>query len=157
MKCAVHPEVDATGFCRNCGKPLCPHARATCAARSIASLAWPIWSLCRQRRAAARTRAPNPGAALALGFIPGLGAVYNGEYVKALIHVFVFAGLIAAQTNDISAGYHAFLGIALGAFCLTCRSRLIMWRKRTNGSGSAARLCSPADPGGDHEPSAPLS
>ncbi|HEY4977669.1 MAG TPA: B-box zinc finger protein, partial [Candidatus Acidoferrum sp.] len=24
MKCAVHPEVDATGFCRNCGKPMCP-------------------------------------------------------------------------------------------------------------------------------------
>ena len=23
MKCAVHPEVDATGFCRNCGKALC--------------------------------------------------------------------------------------------------------------------------------------
>jgi hypothetical protein len=24
MKCAVHPEADATGFCRNCGKPMCP-------------------------------------------------------------------------------------------------------------------------------------
>ena len=23
MKCAVHPEVDATGYCRNCGKALC--------------------------------------------------------------------------------------------------------------------------------------
>ena len=23
MKCAVHPEVDATGYCRNCGKPVC--------------------------------------------------------------------------------------------------------------------------------------
>ena len=24
MKCAVHPEVDVSGFCRNCGKPMCP-------------------------------------------------------------------------------------------------------------------------------------
>ena len=24
MKCAVHSEVDATGYCRNCGKPMCP-------------------------------------------------------------------------------------------------------------------------------------
>ena len=24
MKCAVHTEVDATGYCRNCGKALCP-------------------------------------------------------------------------------------------------------------------------------------
>ena len=23
MKCAVHPEADATGFCRNCGKAMC--------------------------------------------------------------------------------------------------------------------------------------
>ena len=23
MKCAVHTEVDATGYCRNCGKPMC--------------------------------------------------------------------------------------------------------------------------------------
>jgi hypothetical protein len=23
MKCAVHTDVDATGFCRNCGKPMC--------------------------------------------------------------------------------------------------------------------------------------
>ena len=58
----------------------------------------------------------HPGVALALGFIPGLGAVYNGEYIKALIHVFVFGGLIAAQTSNVPGGYHAFLGIALGCF-----------------------------------------
>ena len=23
MKCAVHPEVDVSGYCRNCGKPMC--------------------------------------------------------------------------------------------------------------------------------------
>ena len=23
MKCATHVDVDASGFCRNCGKPLC--------------------------------------------------------------------------------------------------------------------------------------
>jgi len=117
MKCAVHPEVDATGFCRNCGKPLCPACTRDvrgalycepCLAGLVAPppMPPPVHT------------GPNPGAALALGFIPGLGAVYNGEYIKALIHVFIFAGLIAGQTNDISAGSHAFLGIALGIFCL---------------------------------------
>ena len=24
MNCAVHTDVEATGFCRNCGKALCP-------------------------------------------------------------------------------------------------------------------------------------
>jgi LiaI-LiaF-like transmembrane region len=116
MKCAVHTEVDATGFCRNCGKALCPACTRDvrgalycepCLANIVAPP--PV-------AAAPAATGPNPGVALALGFIPGLGAVYNGEYIKALIHVFVFAGLIAAQSSDVSAGYHAFLGIALGCF-----------------------------------------
>jgi hypothetical protein len=116
MKCAVHPEVDATGFCRNCGKALCPACTRDvrgalycepCLANIVAPP--PV-------TAPPAHTGPNPGVALALGFIPGLGAVYNGEYVKALIHVFVFAGLIAAQSGDVSGGYHAFLGIALACF-----------------------------------------
>ena len=44
-------------------------------------------------------RAANDGSgrarvAAALGIIPGLGAVYNGEFWKALIHILVFASLI---------------------------------------------------------------
>jgi len=117
MKCAVHTEVDATGFCRNCGKPLCPECQhdvrgalycEDCLARSVGGQAT---ALPGQRGSA------NPGAALALGFIPGLGAVYNGEYLKALIHVIIFGGLIAAQTHHgMPDGYHVFLAIALGAF-----------------------------------------
>jgi LiaI-LiaF-like transmembrane region len=118
MKCAVHTEVDATGFCRNCGKALCPSCTrdvrgALYCEPCLANMVAPPPAAVPSAQAG-----PNPGAALALGFIPGLGAVYNGEYIKALIHVFVFAGLIAALTNDNSAGYEAFLGIALGAFCL---------------------------------------
>jgi hypothetical protein len=116
MKCAVHTDVDATGFCRNCGKALCPECT-----RDVHGALY--CENCLASMVAAPTAAPaqahsvaNPGAALALGFIPGLGAVYNGEYVKALIHVLVFGGLIAAQSSDVSAGYHAFLGIALGCF-----------------------------------------
>jgi hypothetical protein len=116
MKCAAHPEVDATGFCRNCGKALCPACTrdvrgALYCEPCLASIVAPP-----PVAVAPAHTGPNPGVALALGFIPGLGAVYNGEYIKALIHVFVFAGLIAAQSSDVSAGYHAFLGIALGCF-----------------------------------------
>ena len=31
----------------------------------------------------------SPGLAFLLGFIPGVGAIYNGQYVKGLIHVVV--------------------------------------------------------------------
>jgi hypothetical protein len=117
MKCAVHTDVDATGFCRNCGKALCPECQRDvrgalycedCLARSVTG------TLVAQPP---DRGAPHPGAALALGFIPGLGAVYNGEYLKALIHVIIFGGLIAAQTHhEMPGGYHVFLGIALVAF-----------------------------------------
>ncbi|MFZ0618535.1 MAG: hypothetical protein WAM01_07590, partial [Candidatus Acidiferrales bacterium] len=57
---------------------------------------------------------PSAAVAVVLGFIPGLGAVYNGEYVKALIHVLVFGGLIAALSSDLpGAAYYALFGIAL--------------------------------------------
>ncbi len=116
MKCAVHTEVDATGFCRNCGKALCPACTrdvrgALYCEPCLANIVAPP-----PAAAPPAHTGPNPGVALALGFIPGLGADYNGDYIKALIHVFVFAGLIAAQSSDVSAGYHAFLGIALGCF-----------------------------------------
>jgi len=119
MKCAVHAEVDASGYCRICGKALCPECQ-----RNVRGALYCEDCLARSMTGVATTAtAPSPketasaGAALALGFIPGLGAVYNGEYLKALIHVIIFGGLIAAQKHhEMSDGYHAFLGIALFAF-----------------------------------------
>jgi hypothetical protein len=115
MNCALHTDVPATGFCRNCGRALCPMCT-----REVRGALYcePCLAGLVETPAEARPEntGPHPGAALALGFIPGLGAVYNGDYLKGLIHVIIFGGLIAAQTSDISAGYHAFLGIALGCF-----------------------------------------
>ena len=117
MKCATHPDVDATGFCRNCGKPLCPactrdvNGALYCENCLAAAVAVP------------RPNVPprsdtNPGLAATLGFIPGLGAVYNGEYIKALIHVLIFGGLIALLSSDLPGEYDAFIGIALAGFCV---------------------------------------
>jgi hypothetical protein len=117
MKCSQHAEVDATGYCRQCGKPLCPACTrdvrgALYCETCLANLVSPAPP---EPRSAAPT-GPHPGTALALGFIPGLGAVYNGEYVKALIHVIVFGGIIAALSSDLPAGMDALLGIGLGCF-----------------------------------------
>jgi hypothetical protein len=115
MNCAVHSNVEATGFCRNCGKALCVEcARAvggalyceSCLAARVATPAIP----------AAPATGSNPGLAVFLGFIPGLGAVYNAQYMKAAIHVLIFGGLVAALSSDLPDGVSAFLGIALGAF-----------------------------------------
>jgi TM2 domain-containing membrane protein YozV len=116
MNCAVHTDVVATGYCRNCGKALCPQCTREvrgalyceeCLAGLLAAPAAPN---------EAAKASINPGLAATLGFIPGLGAVYNGQYVKALIHVLIFGGLIALLSSDIPSSYDAFFGIALGCF-----------------------------------------
>jgi hypothetical protein len=45
----------------------------------------------------------SPGLAFLLGFIPGVGAVYNGQYVKGLVHVIIL-GLLIALVNDNDVG-----------------------------------------------------
>jgi len=54
--------------------------------------------------------------AFILGFFPGLGAVYNGEYNKALIHIVVFAAIIVGLSSDINAGAATALGLLLAGF-----------------------------------------
>jgi hypothetical protein len=46
----------------------------------------------------------SPGLAFLLGFIPGVGAIYNGQYVKGLIHVVVLGVLISIVSNDEMSG-----------------------------------------------------
>jgi hypothetical protein len=56
---------------------------------------------------------PSPGLAAILGFIPGVGAMYNGEFAKGFIHVVIFATLIW-MTDNVS----GLFGIAIAAFVL---------------------------------------
>jgi hypothetical protein len=41
----------------------------------------------------------NPGLAFFLGLIPGVGAIYNGQYAKGLIHAVVFGLLVSISSN----------------------------------------------------------
>jgi TM2 domain-containing membrane protein YozV len=59
------------------------------------------------------TGASSPGLAAILGFIPGVGAMYNGEYAKGFIHVLIFASLIWAADH-----VSGIFGIGIAAFVL---------------------------------------
>ena len=43
---------------------------------------------------------PSPGIAFALGFCPGVGAMYNGQYAKGVVHLIVFAILISLSDQN---------------------------------------------------------
>ncbi len=114
MNCTVHADTPATAFCRTCGKAMCAACQRTvhgviycedCLATRVSG-AVPI--------AVAPVGGGSPVLAALLGFIPGVGAMYNGQFIKGLIHAGVFALLVAMQTMDIPDGLHALLGIGLG-------------------------------------------
>jgi hypothetical protein len=132
MKCAVHPDAEATGFCRNCGKPMCPacvrpvrdvYYCEDCLAKvmGVSAPVPPAGSLPGPPASAlppAPTAGPggNPGLAFLLGLVPGLGAIYNGEYNKALIHIVVFAAIIVGLSSDIGDGPTVALAFVLVGF-----------------------------------------
>src|SRR4029077_13999309 len=95
MNCAVHSQVPAVAYCRTCGKALCEECkrdvmgaiyREPCiAARLQGAPATTMPGAVPPPPAVAISvpGAPNPVIAGLLGFIPGVGAMYNGQFVKA--------------------------------------------------------------------------
>jgi uncharacterized membrane protein len=45
-----------------------------------------------------------------------VGAIYNGQYAKGLVHAVVFALLVSAVSSGHNAGMEAFIGIMIAAW-----------------------------------------
>jgi hypothetical protein len=58
---------------------------------------------------------PSPGVALALGFIPGVGAIYNGQITKAISQVLIF-GCLIAMSDRVHGGLDTVFGLGAAAF-----------------------------------------
>jgi hypothetical protein len=105
MNCKFHPETQSVAFCVTCGSALCGACRRevegslyceTCLeylirGRSVGS---------RRQTGAASGGGDNPGLAFALGLIPGVGAIYNGDFFKAAAHIVIFGLLIAIADSS---------------------------------------------------------
>jgi hypothetical protein len=144
MNCAEHTEIAATAFCRECGKPMCqecqrpalgsvycdvhlpatPPVSAQPPSPFVAS-PYPTPQYATPPVASPYTSAPasalpdegvHPILALLLGFIPGVGAIYNGQYAKGLVHAVVFALLVSAVSTGHNHGMEAFIGIMIAAW-----------------------------------------
>src|SRR5260370_1954664 len=135
MKCAVHSVGTAAGYCRNCGKAMCSACVrpvrdvlycedclatlvgipapappvATGAAESQHQM--PASGLPATSTSHARS---SPVLAFFLGFLPGMGAFYNEQYGKGMIHLAIFLVLfISGIDGGMSGGAEAALWICV--------------------------------------------
>jgi hypothetical protein len=123
MNCAQHTGTAAVAYCRSCGKALCEACKREvqgtifcepCLAARIHPGTGGNFGAGYGAGGGA-ARAPedaSPGLALFLGFIPGVGAFYNGQFLKGFVHVIVMSTLIWMSDH----GMGAFAGLLIGAW-----------------------------------------
>jgi hypothetical protein len=58
----------------------------------------------------------SPGLAFGLGLIPGVGAIYNGQYAKGLVHVIIVGLMISILGNGGASGLEPLLSLLLAGF-----------------------------------------
>ncbi len=102
------------GYCQDCGRPLTPETlRAVgtgvfcepcLTARIGGSAAFPGYTApgymgAPPNAAGLPPTEPSPVLAAILGFIPGVGAMYNGQFAKGIVHLLIFAVLVSLSDN----------------------------------------------------------
>jgi TM2 domain-containing membrane protein YozV len=55
----------------------------------------------------------SPGLAFILGLLPGVGAIYNAQYAKGLVHVLVFGMLISLANSDSAGDLQVMFGFLI--------------------------------------------
>jgi hypothetical protein len=124
MNCSTHPELAAVAFCRSCGKPLCADCRRVADGTIYCSEHAPAAAYPSPNASAAgpsggvRHVGAHPAIAFILGWIPGVGAIYNGQYAKGLVHALIFGLLVSILSTNSAEGMEPLVGILLAAFVL---------------------------------------
>ena len=127
MNCTNHTDREQVAFCQNCGRPVCEECVRRTGTAVFCAGCWtpratttpPTGYVYPPAGASGYappgpagyppveppvgTGEPSPGLATLLGFIPGVGAMYNGQYAKGIVHLVIFAVLckLADTGSDI--------------------------------------------------------
>jgi TM2 domain-containing membrane protein YozV len=102
MNCIFHPTNAASARCSACERPLCPACDhrikgspycQDCIVAGIETLRRNAGAGRHAFNQTGRQEEKSPLIALLLGLVPGVGAAYNGQNIKALAHFLAVAGL----------------------------------------------------------------
>lgn len=130
MKCHYHPEVDSTNACSVCSRFLCEGCSHRVKGRVFCQD-------CLVRGAELAGMAHDtditnfsPARAAFFGLVPGIGAVYNHQYTKAVAHIAVFSALVILA--DAASGIFSLAAFAFWVFTIVdaYRSAEAILRKR---------------------------
>lgn len=114
-----------TAYCRACGKPLTEDtarvAQGTVFCEEHAPApAPPAPEPASPYTAPAGAALPNPGVspglAFVLGLLPGVGAIYNGQYAKGVVHVLILGLLISISSAGAAGGLEPLFGMLIAVF-----------------------------------------
>ncbi len=111
MNCYIHTEVEAKAYCRSCGRPLCDTCQRLAEGTVYCPEHAPAPQPVPESAPAPQPSSISPGLAFMLGLIPGVGAIYNGQYVKGLIHVVVLGVLISILSSGSAGAFEPLFGL----------------------------------------------
>lgn len=110
-------------FCRICGKQLEPEAQRIAfgtvyctehvPASETAGSPWTAPPTAAPPYPASTNNSISPGLAFILGLLPGVGAIYNAQYAKGLVHVLVFGMLISLANADDVGDLQVLFGLLI--------------------------------------------
>jgi TM2 domain-containing membrane protein YozV len=116
MNCLNHPEISAVAFCRSCGKPLCENCKRGAQGTVFCEEHAPPY-LAPAYSAPVADPSVSPPLAFVLGLIvPGVGAIYNGQYAKGLVHAIIFGLLVSIISSGSASGLEPLFGILIAAW-----------------------------------------
>ena len=139
MQCSQHPETAATAYCTNCGIAICVDCQQTIDSRVVCPICVaqlnsspspqhpqsPVGPTADGQSSGGQPGVSSPslippergypycspGVCFVLGLIPGVGAICNGEYLRAFLQVLVFGTLVSIASSGEAEQYSPMLVI----------------------------------------------
>ena len=134
MNCQNHPESPATAYCRACGKPVCDQCRresngTVYCAEHVPAAAPPPGPQTGPGAPPVGPPSPpynpppayahpdiSPGLAFFLGCVPGVGAIYNAQYAKGIVHAVIWGLLMSLANSNAVRGLEPLFGMLVAAW-----------------------------------------
>jgi hypothetical protein len=120
MTCYLHSDAAAVAFCRTCGRPLCaackqPAEGTVFCSEHVPANPYDAPPVLHEPYALPRVQT-SPALAFILGWIPGVGAIYNAQYIKGLVHAIIFGLLISLLNSTNNTAGQPLLAMLMVGF-----------------------------------------